>query len=91
MTRGRSRRPEVNELSNLDDTDGELPFYACLRHPGCGWWHSVYRSDGLTVRLQLHGVREATGFLTMEYESPEFAPALGRYELQSRKLEESAL
>lgn len=83
--------PEVDEIFGLTTRAGPQSFYPCLREPGCGWWHATYRHAGMNIRLQLHGAGVAEGFVSLVYESPEFAAALGRYELQRKEHIEEAL
>ncbi len=83
--------PEVEEMYGLRDATGPLSFYACLKAVPCGWWHSTYRHQGMKIRLQLHGVDDGTGFISLEYESPDFGTALGRYERAREQAADAAL
>lgn len=83
--------PEVEEMYGLSDTEEPPSFYVCLKTPPCGWWHSTYRFEGMKIRLQLHGAGEGTGFISLEYESPAFGTALGRYERAREEAHDAAL
>ncbi len=83
--------PEVDEMIGLSASPEQPSFYVCLREKNCGWWHTTFRAEGMTIRLQLHGVRNGAGFISLAYESPEFATALGRYELMRERTHDEAL
>ncbi len=83
--------PEVEEMYGLVDAEQRPTFYACLKMPTCGWWHSTYRHDGMKIRLRLHGAADDAGFVSLEYESPRFGTALGRYERAREEAHEAAL
>lgn len=67
-------------------------FYQCLKYDGCGQWFSVWSpdNDGAIV-LQLKGLSRGKGYLTLVYESKEWAAIMDSFEDRKNTSDEGAL
>jgi hypothetical protein len=66
-------------------------FYQCLGYSGCGIYVSIFKHGGGVVALALEGQSRGSGFLSVQYESPEFAEALADIKAGNQESDASAL
>ena len=74
-------------LKLYDDSD---EFYQCLEYSGCGAYITLYQVSGGTIGLQLKGKHRGKGYLTIQYESPEFSAAKAGVDAVQKEIDEEA-
>lgn len=82
--------------SHTETSGGKLyndfdEFYQCLDYAGCGLYLSLYQYNGGVIAVRLEGESRGKGFLSVQYESPEFAKALATIKDGDAESDASAL
>nr|WP_290696369.1 hypothetical protein [Halomonas sp. UBA3074] len=81
--------------TNYERTGGTLydeadEFYQCLEYSGCGVYLSIFEFSGGLISVQLQGKRRGQGYLSIAYESPQFAEAKSEIERGDLELDSDA-
>lgn len=66
-------------------------FYQCLDYSGCGLYDTIYKYEGGVIGVRLQGQSRGKGFLSVQYESPEFAKALSAIKTGDAESDANAL
>lgn len=66
-------------------------FYQCLAYDGCGLWGTVWKTDTLSILLQLDGISRGKGYIRINYETKAFLESLDSDKQQNMKKDEYAL
>lgn len=68
---------DVLEQTGITGVYGDRDeFYQCLEYSGCGAYWSIWSTGNFLISLRIRGISRGNGYISLQYEGPQFGAAL---------------